>query len=171
MFKRKTEYLLEVDVDVHYPFERLRAESKTFASWAENKQREAMAAVLVESFADAVREELTRHGQKFGTVQDDFRGFDEEFAKFRVFFKGDLDGAQAAANACVARVEQLGGVSKIRQFSLRGSDGTNLEWFNREIEEARANPDPEARANLDPETRALINQSFNEFDERKRQRR
>jgi hypothetical protein len=60
-----------------------------------------------------------------------------------------LNGAVAAAESWIQRVEPFGGIEKIRRAALRGTDGTNLQMFDEEIQQMAASLDDETKAQID----------------------
>jgi hypothetical protein len=163
MFKRKFTYVMEINALFRYPLEELRAGSvgDELKNMPDDLLKGHLANSVVDQVMDAAEEELRRHGQK---PKRAFRangyewvtGFEvgeneqgEDWVDFTVAFDGDTDGAVAAAESWIQRVEPFGGIEKIRRAALRGTDGTNLQMFDEEIQQMAASLDDETKAQID----------------------
>jgi hypothetical protein len=59
---------------------------------------------------------------------------DGEWPRFSVRFQGDGAAATATYELWCTRVSTLGGTGRILKASLRGSDGTNLQYMDEELQ-------------------------------------
>ena len=126
MFKRRTRYGMDMDVEVDY--------SKVDQHAAEaGLDPEAVRATAIVSFGAHLertgKEALQTHGQKFEGGGSDTTE-DWSIATCQINFDGDAEGASAASQTWAAKVEQLGGTGRILRVRLQGADGTNLERYD-----------------------------------------
>jgi hypothetical protein len=152
---------MEISALINYPLEEVRAQAEEFASLSDDDLRAVLAQSLIEQVMGVAAEELKRNGQKLkrrfetGGYQFDtgseimVNELGEHWVDFTVVFDGDYDGATAAAEAWIERVETFGAIDRITRAALRGTDGTNLQKFGEEIEEQVANLDDETKARID----------------------
>lgn len=124
MFKRRDEYLMVMDVEVDYSPVELLAEQQ-------GHDLVTMRQMGLESLIGHVRrvaiEAVRETGQKWVADEVDAEG---EWPRFKVAFKGDTDGATAAFERWGAKVDALNGTARILNASLRGSEGTNLQYMD-----------------------------------------
>jgi hypothetical protein len=59
MFGRQNTYVMEIDAEVHYPLEKIRAESSAFAALPEDDQRGVLFHSLESQVLEAAQEELS----------------------------------------------------------------------------------------------------------------
>ena len=152
---------MQIDGMMNFPLEELRAQAAELAAMPDDELRGVMAESLITQVMEVAREELKRTRQKwkrsietadyqFETgAEIDVNDLGEHWVTFRVVFGGDYDGATAAAERWVERVETFGGIARISHVSLRGTDGTNQQWFDEEIEAGVATLDAETKARID----------------------
>jgi hypothetical protein len=144
MFKRRADYLMTVDVEVDY------AQVDQFAD-EQSVERDDARIVFLDSvmrhIEDAGRNAVREAGQKLKQVEPDL-----EFMTVDVHFSGDSEGAVAALERWTDAVANLMATKRILRAWLRGSDGTDLTYWD---EEYRAELEQSAES-LDEETRAFI---------------
>jgi hypothetical protein len=68
---------------------------------------------------DAARDALKAAGQNYRLGGQEYAG---EWVLYQFTFEGDPEGAQAALDGCVERVERLGGTRRILKAEIRGAD-------------------------------------------------
>jgi len=141
MFKRRDDFLMQMDVEV-----RTEAMATALAmAMAKVSERgleispAEMKAELVEKFnrliQDAAKQALGTHGQKL--KQSDAEP-DDEAPRFSVLFQGEAAGALRAYEQWCTWVAGMGGTERIQTASLRGSEGTNLQYMDEELEKEYA---------------------------------
>jgi hypothetical protein len=69
----------------------------------------------------AAKDAMTAAGQKYRLGGQEFAG---EWVLYQLTFEGDPEGAKAALEGCIERVEQLSGTRRILKAEVRGPDGT-----------------------------------------------
>jgi hypothetical protein len=138
VFRRKDEFVMELDVDVNYPLEKLRQQEPGLAAMPIDELKGLAFLSLQRQVYGIALEELRSHRQQWKTPTTEVMGEADEFAKFRLYFKGDSEGATKAWERWAARVETMGGVARISHASLRGTEGTNLHYYDEAIEQAAA---------------------------------
>ena len=104
---------------------------------------------LVRQVGGIARDVLRDHRQRWIRSDVETQGDGGEYATFSAYFKGDVEGGTAAFERWASRVESMGGVSRIGHASLRGSDETNLHYFDKEIEETYGSLNEETLARID----------------------
>jgi hypothetical protein len=128
MFKRGQDYLMEMDVELDYSaFEQIA--QKHGRDLAEIKELTVQA--LSKSVQTWAKEAVKEAGQKWKGAQLDPGG---EWPRFQVRFQGDSEGAVAAFDLWGEKVGISSGIKRILKASLRGSDGTNLQYMDEEHE-------------------------------------
>jgi hypothetical protein len=127
----------------------------------EDEQRKQCELTLHAQVMAVAAEELARHGQRVKrSIKGDGRkkktgveiepnDLGEHWVTFSVAFAGDREGAAAAAERWVERVQTFGGIARIDHVSLRGTDGTYEHAFSEEIEAGVASLDEETLAQID----------------------
>ena len=126
MFKRRDEYLMVMDVEVDYSPVELLAEHQGHDLAATRQMGlESLIGHVRRAAIEAVREE----GQKWIADEVDPEG---EWPMFKVSFKGDADRARAAFELWGTKVDALNRTARILSASLRGSDGSNLQYVDEE---------------------------------------
>ena len=141
----KPTYLMMIDARVNYPLDEVRQDAN-LAALPDDDLRALLAESLIRQVLEVAAEELTRHGQrlkrsikggghkqKSGT-ESMVNDLGEHYVTFHVAFQGDYEGAVAATNRWIERVQTFGGIAEIGHASLRGTDGTNLQMFSEETE-------------------------------------
>jgi hypothetical protein len=119
MFKRRTRYGMDMDVEVDYSgIDQIAVEQGVDPTAA----RAAGLDGFLEHLASTGREALQEHGQKIKGSETDSS---EDRASCQIIFEGDLDGATAAVNTWIAKVEALGATGRILRTRLQGADGTD----------------------------------------------
>jgi hypothetical protein len=78
----------------------------------------------VKTFSDdvvaAAQDAMKAAGQKYRLGGQEFAG---EWVLYQLTFEGDPEGARAALEDCVARIEQLPGTRRILKAEVRGPEG------------------------------------------------
>ena len=119
MFKRRTRYRMDMDVEVDYSgIDQIAVEQGLDPAAA----RAAGIDDFLEHLASTGREALQEHGQKIKGSETELS---EDWASCRITFEGDPDGAAAAVNTWIAKVEELGATGRILRTRLQGADGTD----------------------------------------------
>jgi hypothetical protein len=162
MFKRRSTYVMQISGVIHYPpLEEMRAAMPKLAEAPDEDLHAVLAESLVRQVMDVANEELRRHRQKLGRrfetaghgwetgSEVNVNPLGEHWVDFTVVFDGNTEGAAAAAQAWIERVETFKGLERITHAALRGTDGTYLHRFGEEIEERAANLDDETRAQIE----------------------
>jgi hypothetical protein len=151
----KPTYLMMIDVRVNYPLDEVRQDAN-LAALPDDDLRALLAESLIRQVLEVAGEELRRHGQRLkrsikggGHKQKTGTDLGEHYVKFHVAFQGDYEGAVAASNRWIERVQTFGGVAEIGHASLRGTDGTNLHLFSEETEAMVESLDEETLAKID----------------------
>jgi hypothetical protein len=119
MFKRRTRYCMDMDVEVDYSgIDQITVERGVDSTAA----RAAGLDGFLEHLASTGREALQEHGQKIKGSETESS---EDWASCQITFEGDPDGAAAAVNTWIAKVEELGATGRILRTRLQGTDGTD----------------------------------------------
>ena len=119
MFKRRTRYRMDMDVEVDYSgIDQIAVEQSLEPTAA----RAAGLDGFLEHLASTGREALQAHGQKIKGSETESS---EDCASCQITFEGDPDGAAAAVNAWIAKVEELGATGRILRTRLQEADGTD----------------------------------------------
>jgi hypothetical protein len=128
MFKRRDDFLMEMDVEVNYdPVDALVKEHDLNPSDARATGLQSM----IGHVQRAAKEALAGTRQKLKGSQVDTDG---EWPRFSVGFQGDAPGAAAAYEGWCERVVNLAGTRRILTASLRGSEGTNFQYMDEELQ-------------------------------------
>ena len=147
MFKKRHDYVMEMDVEVDYALMEARLAD---LSLTPTRLREEVLASLMRLVGAAGEDAVRKTRQKW---KGDNVELDLEWPRFSVAFQGDTEGAFSAYQQWVGRVELAPATSRILTSSLRGSDGTNLQYMDedvqREVEEGLAALPPDALAKID----------------------
>jgi hypothetical protein len=118
MFKRRTRYRMDMDVEMDYSgIDQIAVEQGLDPAAA----RAAGIDDFLEHLASTGREALQEHGQKIKGSETESS---EDWASCQITFEGDPDGATAAVNTWLAEVEALGATGRILRTRLQGTDGT-----------------------------------------------
>jgi hypothetical protein len=146
LFKQKTDYLMQMDVEVDYaPAEAMLDE---LGLTLEQARQEGLAS-LIRHVVAAAKDGVREAGQKWRGEEVDPAG---EWPRFSIKFQGDSDGALKAYEGWANRVETLNGTKRVLKASLRGSDGTNLQYMDEELQKEYA----ALEASMSPEDLAMI---------------
>jgi hypothetical protein len=154
MFKAKSDYLMEMDVEVDYaPVEAMLDE---LGLTLERAHEEGLAS-LIRHVVSAAKDGVREAGQKWrGEAGQKWRGEEVdpggEWPRFSIRFQGDSAGALKAYEGWANRVETLNGTKRVLRASLRGSDGTNLQYMDEDLQKEYA----EIEASMSPEDLAMI---------------
>lgn len=119
MFKRRTRYVTDMDVEVDYSGVDQFATERGLDPTA---SRAAGLDDFLEHLASTGREALQEHGQKIKGSETELS---EDWASCQITFEGDPDGAAAAVNTWIAKVEALGATGRILRTRLQGADSTD----------------------------------------------
>jgi hypothetical protein len=117
MFKRRTRYVMDMDVEVDYSV----IDQIAAGQGLDLTARAAGLDGFLEHLARAGREALQEHGQKIKGSETE----SSDWASCQITFEGDPDGAAAAVNTWIAKVEELGATGRILRTRLQGADGTD----------------------------------------------
>lgn len=129
MFKRTNDYLMTMDVEVEYALvEQLGREHGADLATV----REAGLNSLIGHVRRAAQEAVRESGQRWKGDDVDAEG---EWPRFHARFQGDTKGAETAMGLWGDKVRSLGGTRRILTASVRGSDGTNLQYMNEEYQQ------------------------------------
>jgi len=161
MFKRKHQYLMQIDGRLNLRLEELREQVPELASLPEDELRSVALESIEHEVMDSAQEALGRHGQQVidrietaghvfltgAEFMENEAG--EHYGTFSAAFKGDQEGAVAATDLWFAHLQTFRSIENIGHMSLRGTDGTDVHHFDEALEKRFETLDPETLARID----------------------
>jgi hypothetical protein len=161
VFKRRADFVMAVDIELDETWLGPKIEELVDRIRESGKEtdREEMRLAFTDSVMRHVEERaksaLDQTRQKLKQTESDL-----EFTTVDVRFSGDREGAEGAFRLWMELTADLMATKRINRAWLRGSDGTNLNYWDEEVREKI----DELAESLDDEMKAWIEQEMDDSD-------